>query len=93
MLARLIGTAVALAVLLLPAFAHAQSATETRIDTFDKNYNRTGYLLVNPQTGRVDTFDKYSNRTNSAVISPPPTAWPPGTRSIVTPYPSLRRSK
>ena len=93
MLTRLIGTAVALGVLLLPTWAHAQSATETRIDLFDKHSNRGGYLIVNPNTGRVDTFDKYSNRKNSAVISPPPSAWPPGTRAIVTPYPSLRRSK
>ena len=75
------------------ALAHGQARDEVRIDTFDRNYNRDGYVIVNPKTGRTDTFDKFSNRKNSAVITPPPTQWAPGGRALVTPQPTLRRSK
>lgn len=44
----------------------------TRIDTYDKHSNRTGYAVVDPRTGRIDFFDKYSNRTGSGQITPPP---------------------
>ena len=73
--------------------AFGQSRDETRVDLFDHNYNRHGYLIVNPKTGRVDQFDRYSNRKNSAVISPPPTQWAPGSRSLITPYPSRSAPK
>ena len=35
---------------------------EIRIDTFDTRSNRTGYIVVNPNTGRLDQFDTRGNR-------------------------------
>ena len=95
MIAQVVGTLLGLSVysLLFVALALGQSREETRVDTFDRYSNRTGYLLVNPKTGRVDAFDRYSNRKNSAVIQPPPTSWQPGGRALVTPYPSSAPKK
>jgi hypothetical protein len=46
-------------------------AAEIRIDTFDKHSRRTGYLIVNPNTGRVDQFDTRSNRLGYGSYSTP----------------------
>jgi hypothetical protein len=46
-------------------------AAEIRIDTFDKHSKRTGYLIVNPNTGRVDQFDTRSNRLGYGTYSTP----------------------
>lgn len=54
------------------AGAFGQERRELRVDTFDTRSNRTGYAVVNPQTGRVDTFDTRSNRTGSGQVTPPP---------------------
>jgi hypothetical protein len=35
---------------------------EIRIDTFDKHSNRTGYITIDPRTGRFDQFDTHGNR-------------------------------
>jgi hypothetical protein len=48
----------------------AQASQEIRIDTFDKHSNRTGYLIVNPNTGRVDQFDTRSNRLGYGTTTP-----------------------
>lgn len=50
----------------------AHGGQETRIDTFDKKSNRTGYAVVDPQTGRIDFYDVKSNRVGSGRITPPP---------------------
>jgi len=42
--------------------AQTAVAQDIRIDTFDKKSNRTGYIIVNPNTGRIDQFDARSNR-------------------------------
>ena len=46
-------------------------AAEIRIDTFDTHARRTGYLIVDPKTGRVDQFDKNSNRLGYGSYSTP----------------------
>jgi hypothetical protein len=46
-------------VLLTSALAGAE---EIRIDTFDKKSNRTGYIVIDPRTGRLDQFDSRGNR-------------------------------
>jgi hypothetical protein len=46
-------------------------AAEIRIDTFDKHSNRTGYLIINQQTGRIDQFDTRSNRLGYGTYSTP----------------------
>jgi hypothetical protein len=43
-------------------FLLAQAQQDIRIDTFDKKSNRTGYIIINPNTGRLDQFDSRSNR-------------------------------
>jgi len=47
-----------------------------RIDTFDKNSNRTGYIVINPNTGRIDQYDARSNRLGYGTT----TTTPYGTR-------------
>lgn len=47
-----------------------QASTEIRIDTFDKNSRRAGYLIIDPRTGRVDQFDRNSNRLGYGSITP-----------------------
>jgi hypothetical protein len=39
-----------------------------RIDLFDTNSNRTGYIIVDPKNGRFDTYDTKSNRTGWGTI-------------------------
>jgi hypothetical protein len=48
----------------------AQASKEIRIDPFDKHSNRTGYLIVNPNSGRVDQFDTRSNRLGYGTTTP-----------------------
>ena len=57
-----------------PAFAQSPPSQQQRVDTFDKNSNRTGYATIDPKTSRIDFYDKDSNRTGSGQISPPPAA-------------------
>src|SRR5260370_10638260 len=40
-----------------------------RIDLFDTNSNRTGYIIVDPKTKRVDTYDTKSHRTGWRTIT------------------------
>ena len=47
-------------------------AQEIRIDTFDKKSNRTGYIIIDPRTGRLDQFDKNSNRLGYGTTTPNP---------------------
>ena len=49
--------------------AQAAVAQETRIDTFDKKSNRTGYIIVDPKTKRFDTYDTKSKRTGWGTIT------------------------
>ncbi len=55
----------------------AHGGQETRIDTFDKKSNRTGYAIVDPQTGRIDFYDVKSNRVGSGRIQTPPPSYTP----------------
>jgi len=40
-----------------------------RIDLFDTHSNRTGYIIVEPKTGRFDTYDTQSKRTGWGTIT------------------------
>jgi hypothetical protein len=40
-----------------------------RIDLFDTKSNRTGYIIVEPKTGRLDTYDTKSKRTGWGTIT------------------------
>jgi hypothetical protein len=40
-----------------------------RIDLFDTNSNRTGYVIVDPKTKRFDTYDTKSHRTGWGTIT------------------------
>jgi hypothetical protein len=40
-----------------------------RIELFDTRSNRTGYIIVEPKTGRFDTYDAKSNRTGWGTIT------------------------
>ena len=40
-----------------------------RIDLFDTKSNRTGYIIVEPKTGRFDTYDTESKRTGWGTIT------------------------
>jgi len=40
-----------------------------RIDLFDTDSNRTGYIIVDPKTKRVDTYDVKSHRTGWGAIT------------------------
>lgn len=43
-------------------------ATE-RIDLYDTNSKRTGYIVVDPKTNRFDTYDVRSQRTKWGTIA------------------------
>lgn len=45
-------------------------AQERRVDLFDPQGNRQGYVVIEPKTGRVDMYDKLSNRTGYGYIRP-----------------------
>ena len=40
-----------------------------RIDLFDSNSNRTGYIIIDPKTKRFDTYDTKSHRTGWGTIT------------------------
>ena len=40
-----------------------------RIDLFDTNSNRTGYVILDPKTKRFDTYDTKSHRTGWGTIT------------------------
>ena len=40
-----------------------------RIDLFDAKSNRTGYIIVEPKTGRFDAYDTLSKRTGWGSIT------------------------
>jgi len=50
----------------------AQAPAETRIDTFDKNSKRTGYIIVDHRTGRIDQFDTHGRRLGYGYLQPGP---------------------
>jgi hypothetical protein len=56
------------------AAAATPGTRDVRVDTFDRRANRTGYILVNPRTGRFDRYDVNSRHTGSGTITPPPTS-------------------
>lgn len=39
-----------------------------RIDVYDKNSRREGYIIVDERRGRADFFDKYSRRKGYATF-------------------------
>jgi hypothetical protein len=49
-------------------------AAEIRIDTFDKKSNRTGYIVIDPRTGRLDQFDSRGNRLGYGTATSPPSS-------------------
>jgi hypothetical protein len=49
-------------------------AEEIRIDTFDKKSNRTGYIVIDPRTGRLDQFDSRGNRLGYGTTTSPPSS-------------------
>lgn len=54
----------ALVLLATPALA------AERVDLFDKNGNRTGYVTIDPQTGRLDTYNAQSRHTGWGRVDP-----------------------
>ena len=42
--------------------------TADRVDLFDAKSNRTGYIIVDPKSGRFNTYDTKSNRTGWGTI-------------------------
>ena len=61
----------ALTVTVCALFAQSQ---EIRIDTFDTRSNRTGYIVVNPNTGRLDQFDTRVNRLGYGTTTTTPSS-------------------
>lgn len=53
-------------VLAVPALA----GEPVRIDLYDTKSNRTGYAIVDRETGRVDTYDANSRRTGWGRVDP-----------------------
>lgn len=51
------------AILLAGLLAASIAGTEERVDLFDSKGRRTGYAVVDPQSGRVDFYDAMSRRT------------------------------
>ena len=66
-------------------FLLAQATQEIRIDTFDRRSNRTGYLVIDPRSGRVDQFDRRSNRLGYGTVTSPPSSTPSGESSRSVP--------
>lgn len=48
---------------LVLALAGSALAQERRVDLYDAKSRRTGYAVVDPETGRVDLYDRKSRRT------------------------------
>ena len=46
----------------------ALAQDRTRVDLYDKESNRRGYVTVDEKTGRLDTYDKESRRTGYGVV-------------------------
>lgn len=57
------------ALILIFALPVAAPAGE-RLDLFDRNGRRTGYAIVDRQSGRVDLYDAKSRRTGWGRITP-----------------------
>lgn len=52
-------------------FAGAASAADReRVDLYDNKGRRTGYALVDRESGRVDFYDRGSRRTGYCVVQP-----------------------
>lgn len=51
--------------------SEALAQQEIRIDTFDRKSNRTGYIIIDPRTGRLDQFDRNSNRLGYGTTTSP----------------------
>lgn len=69
-----------------PSPARPDERPVIRVDQFDTQSRRTGYLLIDPKTGRIDTFDTKSQRTGSGQVQPTR----PSSSSVV-PAPAPRR--
>lgn len=67
-----------------PSPASPDERPVIRVDQFDTHSKRTGYLLIDPKTGRIDTFDTKSRRTGAGQVQPSPS-------SPVVPAPAPRR--
>jgi len=48
----------------------AQASSTIRVDTFDQKGKRTGYLVIDPRSGRIDQFDSRSRRTGYGYTQP-----------------------
>ena len=68
MLRALIPAALAL-ILAAPALG-AEAQEPRRVDLYDKGSRRTGYAVIDPETGRVDVFDAKSRRLGYGKVEP-----------------------
>jgi hypothetical protein len=66
----LAGLVVTVVVAGLATAANAQSDT-TRIDLYDSQSRRSGYITIDPRSGRLDQFDKNSNRLGYGTVTTP----------------------
>lgn len=57
------------AVALFAVPAIAGDPRERRVDLYDRQSNRQGYVVIGPH-GRVDVYDRLSNRTGTGRIAP-----------------------
>ena len=85
------GAALAFFCGILLGAAFGQTNNEIRVDTFDRQSNRTGYILINPVTGKVDTYDRYSNHTGRSELRPAPNQLRPGQPATLSPVPGAIR--
>ncbi len=49
--------------------AIAGDPREQRVDLYDRQSNRQGYVVIGPH-GRIDVYDRLSNRTGTGRIAP-----------------------
>lgn len=63
-------------ILLAQASIDSAPSQPMRIDLFDRNSNRSGYIVVDPKTGHIDRFDTKSNRIGTGTVNVSPGATP-----------------
>ncbi|OGK88021.1 MAG: hypothetical protein A2X52_08720 [Candidatus Rokubacteria bacterium GWC2_70_16] len=54
----------------LSAVPTPAEAEPRRIDLYDRQSDRVGYVIVDERTGRLDLYDRLSNRTGYGQIAP-----------------------
>jgi hypothetical protein len=78
------------ALALLGTLAPPALAQQQRIDLYDKQSRREGYVIINERQGRVDFYDARSRRLGYGTISGPRDTRfaPPAPRQTPLRYPS-----